>query len=96
MEILYMFFFFVKNASFPRVCKVFVETQILKEVRPVSIKAYLTLRNCGHRRGEVSSPHMRQFKDFHLLCEGFSTPILCAFPLKSGLKTPHTRDRRAM
>jgi len=36
------------------VCKVFVETLILEEVRPVSIKACMTLGNCGHRRDEVS------------------------------------------
>ncbi len=36
--------------------------------------------------------HRRQFKDFDLLWEGFSTPILRDFPLKSGLKTPPTRE----
>ncbi len=42
--------------------------------------------------GLIELPHKRQFKDFDLLWEGFSTPILRAFPLKSGLKTPPTRE----
>ncbi len=33
-----------------------------------------------------------QLKDFHLLWEGFSTPILCRSSVISGLKTPPTRE----